>query len=166
MDEKIAGFRRTIQRRNIRESAVAIFLAGLFGHELLNGPSTGVGTAGRVVMVFACLLIVTIIWSKLHVSSTVLVTFPPAQHPEIWRAYMNTQARWSRLAWLWYVLPLFVGIILIALGRSGEMTAIRAVSLLIAVILAVAIGLLNIQAAKRVEQDRDAWFGAESAADA
>jgi len=165
MDDKIAGFVRTVRGRNIRESVVAVLLAGLFGYQLLSEPGTGLGTAGRVVLLLACLLIVAVAWGKLSIPASELSAYPPAQYPDRWRAHMTTQARWLRFAWVWYVLPLFAGIALVILGRSGELTGWRTMPVLIALALAVGIGLLNVQAAKRVEQDRDAWLGAESAAE-
>jgi hypothetical protein len=159
MEEKIAGFVRTIRGRNIRESVVAVLLAGWFGYALLGEPSTALETAGRVVLLLACLLILVVAWGRLHIPTSELVTYPPAEHADRWRAHLTTQARWLRFAWLWYVLPLFAGIALVMLGRGGEWTAVRTVSALIAAALAIGIGLLNFQAARQLERDRDTWLG-------
>lgn len=165
MEDKIAGFVRTIRGRNIRESVVTVFLAGWYGYELFNEPGTDIGTAGRVVLLLVGLLIVAIAWGKLHIPASELAAYPPAQHPDRWRTHMTTQSQWLRFAWLWYVLPLFAGIALVMLGRSGELTAVRSVPVLIAAAVAIGIGFLNIQAAKQAERDRDAWLGVGSAAE-
>ena len=158
MDEKMAGFVRTVRRRNVRETVVAVVLIGFFGYGLFSEPRLDLGMAGRAVLLAALVLILAVLWGKLHIPASELAAYPPAQHPERWRSRMTDQARWLRLAWLWYVLPLFAGIVLVALGRDEASVARVGASVLIAAALSVAVGFLNLSAANHVERERDAWL--------
>jgi hypothetical protein len=65
-----------------------------------------------------------------------------------------------RLAWLWYAIPLFAGGVLVVLGHTGGAPVRAAVPVvLIAVAFAAGIGWLNVLAARKIEGDRDGWFG-------
>lgn len=164
MENEIVGFVQTVRRRNIRESLAAAALAGLFVFGLFSEPYAEVVTVGRVLVVSGALGVLCVIWGRLSIPASELRVYPPAQHSERWRRRMTTQARWLRFAWLWYVLPPFVGIELMMLGSSTELSVGDTVAVLVVAILGAGIGLLNVQAAKQMSRRRDAWLGGEDAA--
>lgn len=163
MEDKIACFVQSARRRNIVETVVVIALLALFGFRLLDEPHGAIVTAGRLIIILALLGILVVIWSRLHIPASELVAYPPAEHHDRWWRNLNTQARWLRLAWLWYVLPLLVGIALIMPGLSGEFSFGTTVAAVVVAAVAIGIALLNVQASKRVERKRDAWFAGEDA---
>ncbi len=160
MEEKLTHFVSQIRRRNIRETVVALFLVAFVGYPKLRRPHFDLEMAGYLILVAASLFIVLIIWLVLHIPSADLRAFPPARFPDKWRAHLTRQARMLRLAWLWYALPIFIGLSVVAWGGEGR----RWLEIAIFAVVFGGIAALNFFAARQVERDRDAWFGAEKPA--
>lgn len=163
MESKVNQFVENIRRRNVRETIAAVIVLAMFGWGLMSGPRTDLGTIGHLIVIAASLLILAVIWGRLHIPAAELATYPPSQFRDKWRIRMTTQAQTLRLAWLWYVLPLFAGLALIIIDRHEHFSAPLQISLFIGSALAVGIGLLNHMAAQGIERDRDVWLAESSA---
>lgn len=160
MNDELARFVRTVRGRNLRETVAAVLLIVLFGAQLLLDDHSTLGVVGRVVIMLAALLIAFVTWKFLHIGTGELETFPPAECKEYWRQRLSVQARGLRWAWLWYVLPLLSGIVLICLGRQGAWGKTIA-SIAVPLVLAAIIGWVNVAASRSIAADRDRWFPPE-----
>lgn len=158
MSEAMTAFVRTIRRRNIRESAVAAVLIVLLGADLWRQGGTSTSMVGRVVLILGLLGILAVLWGVLHIPSQELTAFPPEQHPERWRRHMTVQARLLRLAWLWYVLPLMLGMVLSVYGAEPRANGLSLWPAVAAAMVGAGIAWLNVAAARSIERDRDRWF--------
>jgi hypothetical protein len=163
MDQRVAEFVNVVRARNVRESLAAVLLIVYFAYRLTMAPE-GVHPVGAWVVILACVGIVALTWGVLHVPASEMSRFPPEQRPDHWRQRMTTQAVALRLAWLWYVLPLFLGVGLIVVGRGeGWNSAPAIISLVVLALLGLFLAAANVSAANRLERARDDWFGAGSA---
>jgi len=160
MTDQIAQFVKTVRGRNIRETIAVLLLIGIFGAQLLLGDHSTLGVVGRVVAITAAIVIGFVTWGFLHIPTSELQQYPPDQNVGHWRRRLTTQARGLQLAWLWYVLPLFAGIVLIYLGRTDSLAGTMA-SIAVPLFLAAIIGWLNMSAGRSIEADRDKWLPPE-----
>ena len=158
MDQRISEFVSVVRARNVRESLAAALLIIYFGYRLTMAPE-GVHPVGAGVVIAACLFILILAWTVLHIPETDLSRFPPQEHPEHWRKKMTTQAAALKLAWLWYVLPLLGGVALIVVGRDEGWNSTPAmISLAVLAVIGLFLAMANVSAGKQMERDRDAWF--------
>ena len=166
LEERITKFVRFVQRRNTREILFACALIAVFaldiGYAIYRQREDNLSVIGSGVVIFALLLNITIIQWKLRIPKSELSAFPPTQFPDIWKHHLTHQARMLRLVWLWYLLPLFVGLLIYLISVYDISSGYVIVPLLIEVIVFTWIGRLNLKAAKQIERDRDAWFGNSS----
>jgi hypothetical protein len=161
LDEKVTKFVKCTQRRNIREILVACAVIAVFAldiaYDIYRQNEDTLSIVGSGVIIFVLLLDIIIIWSKLHIPKSELSAFPPTQFPEKWKYYLTHQARMLRLSWLWYLLPLFLGLCIYL--SSDASSGLVIVPLLIIAAVYFGVWRLNIKAAKQLERDRDTWFG-------
>jgi hypothetical protein len=163
LEEKVTTFVKCTQRRNIRETLVACAVIAVFAldiaYDIYRQNKDTLSLVGSGVIIFTLLLNIIIIWWQLHIPKSELSAFPPTQFPEKWKYYLTHQARMLRLSWLWYLLPLFLGLCIYLLGVRD--TSYGLVIVLLSIIAAVYIRVwrLNLKAAKQLERDRDIWFG-------
>lgn len=164
LEEKVTKFVKCTQRRNIRETLVACALIAVFAldiaydNDIYRQNKNTLSLVGSGVIIFALLLDITIIWWKLHIPKSELSAFPPTQFPEKWKYYLTHQARMLRLSWLWYLLPLFLGLCIYLLSVYDASSGLVIVPLLIIAAVYTGIWRLNLKAAKQLERDRDTWF--------
>lgn len=162
LEKRILKFLKRIHRRNVRETLVGGALIVIFAFDITYGISRqredNLSIIGSGVVIFALLLNITIIWWKLHIPKSELSAFPPAQFPGKWKNYLTNQARMLKLAWLWYLLPLFLGIVIFILSIYDTFSISTFILLLVEIALFSGAWRLNLQAAKQIERDRDTWF--------
>jgi hypothetical protein len=160
LEERVARFVACTQRRNIRETVAACAVIVVFALDIAyridrqNQDTLSIIGSGVIILVL--LLNIIIIWRKLHIPKSELAAFPPTQFPEKWKHHLTYQARMLKSSWLWYLLPLFSGLCLYLLSVYD---AYFVVPLLIVGAVYAGIWWLNLKAAKRLERDRNAWFG-------
>lgn len=168
VEEKVTEFVTCAQRRNVRETVVAGALIAIFvftiAYDINRQRADTLSIIGIGVVVFALLLDIIIIWWKLHIPKSELSAFPPTQFPDKWKHHLTHQAHMLRLVWLWYLLPLFLGIFIYFLSVYDASFSLAIVPLLIVVAVFAGIWWLNLQAAKQIERQRKAWFGNSRAA--
>lgn len=169
LNTRVQQFVRTIYFRNIRETVAAIAIAVFYGSPLLSGAAWGEppgmalpGVTPRIVSILGCLWIVACCWGWLSIPRRDVERFPPETEPQHWRRAMTVQARGLRLAWLWYVIPLSLGVLLVLLDtltvRPESWVALGVVA-----VVFVGIAWLNVHAGRCIEAERDQWFPAEAA---
>jgi hypothetical protein len=163
IEERITKFVKCVQRRNLRETIVSVILIVTVAFNITYGISQqrkdNFSIINSAIIIFALLLNIIIIRWKLHIPKAEISTYPPTRFPDKWRHHLTHQARMLRLAWLRYLLPLFVGIFIFILNVY-DFSSLSFIILLLCEIAAF-IGTLrmNLKAAKQLERDRDAWFG-------
>lgn len=159
LERRITKFVKCIRRRNIRETAVAGAVIAVFAYSIYVQREDNLAIAGGTVVIFALLLNITVIWWKLHIPKSELSTFPPTQFLDKWKQHLTHQARMLKLVWLWYLLPLCLGLFIYLLSVYDK-SSLSFIILFLCVLAFFAGTLrLNLQAAKQIERDRDAWFG-------
>ncbi|QDV37726.1 hypothetical protein [Tautonia plasticadhaerens] len=164
MDTMIIEFVRAVHQRNIRETVAGLAVLPLFAAWLYWQPGSAVAVLGKVLVILGVVVALAVTWGRLHIPGSELAAYPPSRHPQRWRHRMTAQAWFLRRAWLWYILPLLGGGGLVALAPTGVSSV---VGLAVAGILgafAVYLTRLNAEAARCIEQDRDAWLGGPSPA--
>lgn len=158
LEERVARFVTCTQRRNIRETVAACIVIAVFAldiaYRIYRQNQDTLSIIGSGVIILALLLDI-IIWQKLHIPKSELSAFPPAQFPDKWKHHLTYQARMLRSSWLWYLLPLFLGLCLYFLSVYD---AYFVVPLLIVGAVYAGVWWLNLKAAERLERDRDTWF--------
>jgi hypothetical protein len=161
LEEKVTKFVKCTQRRNIRETLVAGAVIAVFAldiaDEIYRQNKGTLSIVGSGVIISTLLLDITIIWRNLHIPKSELSAFPPTQFPEKWKYYLTHQARMLRISWLWYLLPLFLGLCINLLSDASSGFVI--VPLLIIAAVYTGVWRLNLKAAKQLERDRNTWFG-------
>jgi RsiW-degrading membrane proteinase PrsW (M82 family) len=161
LEQKVGGYVKCVHRRNRREIMAACAVIAVFAldiaYEIYRQNEDTLSIVGSGVIIFVLLLNIIIIWRKLHIPKSELSAFPPTQFPEKWKYYLTRQARMLRLSWLWYLLPLFLGLCINLLSDASSGLVI--VPLLIIAAVYTGVWWLNLKAAKRIERDRNAWFG-------
>jgi hypothetical protein len=70
-----------------------------------------------------------------------------------------------KLAWLWYALPILVGLSLDLWARMSELSAFQAATLVFIVALFAAISWMNFHAGRQMERQRDEWLPERRAAE-
>jgi hypothetical protein len=164
MDQRILEFVNAVRARNVRESMAAALLIIYFGYRLTIAPE-GVHPVGAGIVIAACLFILVLAWTVLHIPETDVSRYPPERHAEHWRAKMTTLASALKLAWLWYVLPLLGGVALIVVGRGeGGNSTSAIVSLAVLGVIGLFLTMANVSAGNRLERERDEWFPAAATA--
>lgn len=162
IEERVTEFVKRVRRRNLRETAIAFALIAVFAFDIAYGISQpredNLSLVGSAIIILALLVNITVIRWKLRIPKSELSAFSPTRFPDKWQHHLANQARMLRLAWLWYLLPLFVGIFiyLLSVYDRSSISFIILFSFEIAVFLGA--WRLNLQAAKQIERDRDAWF--------
>jgi hypothetical protein len=163
LEEKVTEFVKCTQRRNSRETLVASIVIAIFAldiaYDIYRQNKDALSIVGSGVIIFVLLLNITIIWGKLHIPKSELSAFPPTQFPEKWKYHLTYQARMLRLSWLWYLLPLFLGLCIYLLGVYDASSGLVIIPLLIIAAVYTGIWRLNLKTAKQLERDRNAWFG-------
>ncbi|BAZ00636.1 hypothetical protein NIES37_46310 [Tolypothrix tenuis PCC 7101] len=163
LEEKITKLVKCAQRRNIRKTVVAGALIALFAlimaYDIYQQPKDTLAIIGSGVIILALLLDITVIWWKLHIPKSELSAFPPTQFPDKWKQRLTHQARMLRLVWLWYLLPLFLGLFIYLLSVYDASSGAVIIPLLIQAVACIGIWQFNFKVAKQIERDRDAWFG-------
>ncbi|WP_193200548.1 hypothetical protein [Nostoc sp. MG11] len=162
IEQRVSELVKRTQRRNMRETVIACALIVIFAFDIAYGISQhredNLSIIGSTVVIFALLLNITIIWWKLRIPKSELSAFPPTQFPSKWKHHLTNQARMLRLAWLWYLLPLFLGIFFFFLSIYDTSPISIIMLLFMQIVLFIGIWQLNLQAAKQIERDRDALF--------
>ncbi|OWY63480.1 hypothetical protein B7486_52915 [cyanobacterium TDX16] len=160
LEKRISKFLKRVHYRNMRDTLAAYVLIAVFtfdiAYRISQQREDNLSIVGGGVSIFALLLGITIIWWKLRIPKSEISAFPPTQFPGKWKHRLTYQARMLRLVWLWYLLPLFLGLCIYLLSVYD---AFFVVPLLIIVAVFAGIWRLNLKAANQIEQDRDAWFG-------
>lgn len=159
LERRITKFVKRIHRRNIRETIVAIALIAIFAYSIYGQREDYFAIAGGTVVIFALLLNITVLWWKLYIPKSELSTFPPTQFPDKWKQRLTRQARMLKLVWLWYLLPLFLGLFIYILSVYDKSSLSFIILFLCQIALFVGTLRLNLQAAKQIERDRDTCFG-------
>lgn len=164
MEQRIIEFVKRVRHRNIRETLVSCALIVVFAYDLSKQREDIFSIIGSGVLLLGLLLIITVIWWKLHIPKSEVSAFPPTQFPDKWKNHLTNQARMLRLIWLWYLLPLFSGVCIYLSSVYDTSSGNVVAPLLIVVAVFAGTWWLNLQAAKQIERDRDAWFGNSRAA--
>ncbi|OWY68966.1 hypothetical protein B7486_23015 [cyanobacterium TDX16] len=159
LERRITKFVKRIHRRNIRETIVAGALIAVFAYSIYGQREDYFAIVGGTVVIFALLLDIIILWWKLYIPKSELSTFPPTQFPDKWKQRLTRQARMLKLIWLWYLLPLFLGLFIYLLSVYDKSSLSFIILFLCEVALFVGTLRLNLRAAKQIERDRDTWFG-------
>lgn len=168
IEEKVTGFVKRIQRRNKRNllpvCALIIIFAFDMAYQIHNQRENSLLIIGNALSLFGLLLSITIFCWKLRIPKSEVFTFPPTQFPGKWKNHLTNQAHLLRLSWLWYLLPLFLGISTHILNGFANSPISLIILLSIQVFSFIKLWLINLQDAKQIERDRDAWFGSKSVA--
>jgi hypothetical protein len=163
IEERVTKFVKCVQRRNVRETIAACALITIFGLDIIYGIYSRQADSflriGGVVIIAALLLDIIIIWRELYIPKSELIKFPPIQHPGKWRRRLTHHARMLKLTWLWYLLPLFLGLLIYYLEVFDQPYNGIIVPITILVTVFATIWRLNRRAAQQIEEDRDIWFG-------
>ena len=155
MDEALTQFARQTQRRNASESALASLIFVLFVFELITGPDSLIAGLGYLIGAVAAVIVVAVLWGLLSVKPADVTDRPPAEFAGKWQSRLTRQARILRVAWLWYVLPLDAGVVLIILGHTGVDMFLRTGLAIIAVLGGIWVARVHIRTAESVERLRD-----------
>jgi len=155
MDERLTEFARQTQKRNASESALAGLIFVLFVFELITGPDTLLAGLGYLIGAVAAVIVVAVLWGLLAVNPAEVTRQPPAEFAQEWQSRLTRQARILRMAWLWYVLPLDAGVVLIILGHTGVDMFLRTGLAIIAVLGGIWVARVHIRTAESVERLRD-----------
>lgn len=163
IEKRVVKFLKRIHRRNIREILVSGALVAIFAFDIayrISQPKEdNFSVIGSGTIILALLLNITIIRWKLRIPKSEISAFPPTQFPARWKHHLTNQARMLRLAWLWYLLPLFLGIFIYLLSLYDTFSISFIILFLFEIAIFIGAWRLNLQAAKQIERDRDTWFG-------
>ncbi|HUG93584.1 MAG TPA: hypothetical protein VML55_22275 [Planctomycetaceae bacterium] len=156
--EQLARFVDDIRRRNIRETVAAALVAVLFGWRLVARDHLDLAALGPAIIVLGALEIAAVTWTMLHIPRSELAAFPPEGTADHWRGRLSVQARMLKLAWLWYALPIFVGLSLNLWARSSELSVFQAAMFVLVAALFAGVSWMNFHAGRQIERQRDEWF--------
>lgn len=163
LEKRIVKFLKRIHCRNLSETLAACALIAVFAFDIayrISQPrEDNLSIVGSGIIIFALLLNISVIRWKLRILKSELSAFLPTQFPGKWKNLLTNQARMLRLAWLWYLLPLFLGIFIYLLSVYDTFSICFIILFLFEIAAFTVTWRLNLQAAKQIERDRDAWFG-------
>lgn len=153
--KKLKQFDRVLLFRDLRESIVAFVLFILILLQLLltdNGINT---TIGNIILLFACILIPIVLYLSRKIRFDV-ITMPTTEYMASRRKLLIRQKRLLNSAFFWYMLPIDLGWMFIALDEEWDGAAILPMSrmitqLLLYVAINVIVVWLNLKAAKSIQ---------------
>ena len=153
--KKLKQFDRVLLFRDLRESIVAFVLFILILLQLLltdNGINT---TIGNIILLFACILIPIVLYLSRKIRFDA-ITMPTAEYMASRRKLLTRQKRLLNSAFFWYMLPIDLGWMFIALDEEWDGAAILPMSrmvtqLLLYVAINVIVVWLNLKAAKSIQ---------------
>ena len=153
--KKLKQFDRVLLFRDLRESIVAFVLFILILLQLLltdNGINT---TIGNIILLFACILIPIVLYLSRKIRFDA-ITMPTTEYMASRRKLLTRQKRLLNSAFFWYMLPIDLGWMFIALDEEWDGAAILPMSRMVTqLLLYVAINLivvwLNLKAAKSIQ---------------
>lgn len=146
-----AAFDSTIRSRNRRECFVAWPLAGIFAAMSIASLVSGnvVSALGTLVVAAACLWIVFVLRRfGVRSAADAELALDGRAFLASYRGELSRQRRLLSTAWLWYAMPLSVGLLALELGRvlqRGEGLAewSRSGSVIITAVVFLAVGAVN-----------------------
>ena len=152
---KLGRFDRKILMRDIRESLAAIFVFVLFLAELVLGDHNLLNQIGIVIILVTCPFIAYVLYSTRKFSADNL-TLPMKEYLKQQRVYLVKQKMLLDNVLLWYILPLFVGILLSSLPNQqltwpGEFWSFHVLYPIGLVVFAIILYQLNLKAARAVQ---------------
>ncbi|MDA8714911.1 hypothetical protein N9M27_03450 [Flavobacteriales bacterium] len=153
--KKLKQFDRVLLFRDLRESIVAFVLFILILLQLLltdNGINT---TIGNIILLFACILIPIVLYLSRKIRFDA-ITMPTTEYMASRRKLLTRQKRLLNSAFFWYMLPIDLGWMFIALDEEWDGAAILPMSrmvtqLLLYVAINVIVVWLNLKAAKSIQ---------------
>ena len=153
--KKLKQFDRVLLFRDLRESIVAFVLFILILLQLIltdNGINT---TIGNIILLFACILIPIVLYLSRKIRFDA-ITMPTAEYMASRRKLLTRQKRLLNSAFFWYMLPIDLGWMFIALDEEWDGAAILPMSrmvtqLLLYVAINVIVVWLNLKAAKSIQ---------------
>ena len=153
--KKLKQFDRVLLFRDLRESIVAFVLFILILLQLIltdNGINT---TIGNIILLFACILIPIVLYLSRKIRFDV-ITMPTTEYMASRRKLLIRQKRLLNSAFFWYMLPIDLGWMFIALDEEWDGAAILPMSrmitqLLLYVAINVIVVWLNLKAAKSIQ---------------
>lgn len=153
--KKLKQFDRVLLFRDLRESIVAFVLFIFILLQLLltdNGINT---TIGNIILLFACILIPIVLYLSRKIRFDA-ITMPTTEYMASRRKLLTRQKRLLNSAFFWYMLPIDLGWMFIALDEEWDGAAILPMSrmvtqLLLYVAINVIVVWLNLKAAKSIQ---------------
>jgi len=153
--KKLKQFDRVLLFRDLRESIVAFVLFILILLQLIltdNGINT---TIGNIILLFACILIPIVLYLSRKIRFDA-ITMPTTEYMASRRKLLTRQKRLLNSAFFWYMLPIDLGWMFIALDEEWDGAAILPMSrmvtqLLLYVAINVIVVWLNLKAAKSIQ---------------
>lgn len=153
--KKLKQFDRVLLFRDLRESIVAFVLFIFILLQLLltdNGINT---TIGNIILLFACILIPIVLYLSRKFRFDA-ITMPTTEYMASRRKLLTRQKRLLNSAFFWYMLPIDLGWMFIALDEEWDGAAILPMSrmvtqLLLYVAINVIVVWLNLKAAKSIQ---------------
>lgn len=153
--KKLKQFDRVLLFRDLRESIVAFVLFILILLQLIltdNGINT---TIGNIILLFACILIPIVLYLSRKFRFDA-ITMPTTEYMASRRKLLTRQKRLLNSAFFWYMLPIDLGWMFIALDEEWDGAAILPMSrmvtqLLLYVAINVIVVWLNLKAAKSIQ---------------
>lgn len=117
-EELVRGLVRSSNRRAITESVAAAIVVAVFLLFLGNIPSGSLRFYGCLVILIGTGFICGVVWS--FALSYQLLRTHPASDTSFWREAFHSQARLLRYVPLWYLTPLFGGVLLFVAPTTPE----------------------------------------------
>jgi hypothetical protein len=141
-------------QRAIQESVAALIVIIAFAYYLRDAAVGSPKYYGCLVILIASGFVAGVVWS--FALSFRLLRVHPATDSAFWHEAFLAQARLLRLVPLWYLAPLFSGLLLFAAPAGGEGYGIFLSMLATVVVLFGGITWLNRHAAAKIEEQAHA----------
>ena len=141
---------RATRRRAMVESAAAGLVAAVFAAKLLQSEPGSLRFYGCLVVIATACFIAGVVWR--FALSDRLLREHPADDVAFWRRVLQNQSRLLRLVPLWYLSPLLVGLMLIAVPATPRNFGPFLIRLVSVAAVFAAIAWLNFWAARDLER--------------
>ena len=147
--QTIANLIKSTIHRAIRESAAGVLVILAFTYSLQHSVPGTARYYGCLLVLVSAAFVLGVIWS--YTLSYHLLRTHPANDSPFWREAFNAQARLLRLVPIWYLAPLWSGILLVFASAPGQFSSVVMRIVLLGA-LSAGVTLLNRAAANKLEE--------------
>lgn len=150
---QIEKFLRDIRRRNRREIIVGLIMLPVFGFFAAMAPLGSLTFFGHLLILVAILLVIGMMYFVASPRGDLNShSVDDVQH---WRYEILRQAKLLRLVPLWYLSPIFSGMVILSLSTHLPI-ALLSIPLIFVIVIFGFIAWLNFRAASKLEQEASA----------